>query len=161
MKNVSSIVLGLGLLVLAACNTTPYVQPPEEQREANAAMVSELAQQSVRNAVLEQHTLYPRHFVNGTAILSPLGERDLQFMADAYRTTGGTVNVVSAGASDHLYRQRVNTVMIFLDAQGIGRDHVVIADKPAGGRGTTTARVVEIQAESTARRAKGTSKSAD
>jgi hypothetical protein len=161
MKNVSIVVLGLGLLVLAACKTTPYAQPPEERREANAAMVTDLSEQAVRNAVIEQHTLLPRHFVNGTAQLTPLGERDLQFLADAYRTSGGTVNVVSAGAPELLYRQRIDAVLIFLEERGISRGSLVLADRPAGGRGATTARVVEIQKECAAQRAKGTTASAD
>jgi hypothetical protein len=139
----------IGPLLAAGCGDVhrqgnlPTPAAPEQEL-TDAALLHELGDAAVHNAILTQHTLFPYHFVNGTAELNELGTRDLTVLSEHYRRYGGSLNVRRGDATDQLYRQRVDHVTALLAADGVPAGRVAIADGPPGGSGTSSDQVITM-----------------
>src|ERR1044071_5771977 len=64
-----------------------------EQEAIDAALVHAVSDTAINNAIITQHTLFPYHFVSGTAELNELGQRELAVLCDHYRANGGAATV--------------------------------------------------------------------
>ena len=106
-----------------------------------------IANASLNNAIVTQHTLYPYHFVAGTAQLNDLGQRDLSVLTDHFLKAGGDLNVHRGGATQTLYDARVKTVLESLAAAGVASGAVAVKDGLPGGEGMTSERVIVILKE--------------
>jgi len=136
----------LALLCLAlgaqACQSSYDPDGPIGVRNMWAA--NEIRQASLHQAILNQSTLYPYHFVHATAELNELGWRDMQVLAEHYLAHGGALSVRRAGADDQLYAARLESVQAALTTAGVEPGRVRLSDSPPGGAGTTSERVLEV-----------------
>lgn len=106
-----------------------------------------IANASLNNAIVTQHTLYPYHFVTGTAQLNDLGSRDLSVLTDHFLKAGGDLNVHRGGVPQALYDARVKTVLESLAAAGVASGAVAVKDGLPGGEGLSSERVIVILKE--------------
>jgi hypothetical protein len=140
------------LLILplaAACSTTTQrgniPSPAAPQQEAtDIALVHALSDTAINNAIITQHTIFPYHFITGSADLNELGQRELAVLCDHYRIYGGPLNVRQGDAADALFQQRLSRVREVLASSGIKSTQVPVADAQPGGPGIYSARAVEI-----------------
>ena len=136
-------------LLLGACNSSRYEKAsrewPEQRRTTmNQWIVSDYQQESIRNGVIAQHTLYDHHFVANSAQLNELGARDAAILAAHYQKSPGALNVRRGGIDGKLYEARVKTVRAELEAGGVDLTRIKVADAPAGGDGMAGDFVITI-----------------
>ena len=136
--------------LLAGCASTT---PPTQPQGASEAWVGDtLRAASMHRAIIVQSTLYPYHFVHGSAELNPLGERDLAVLADHISDHGGELNLHRGAASFELYAARSRSVLDALAEEGLDTAGLSIVDGTPGGDGMSGSRVItaiEYQPEST------------
>lgn len=134
-----------GLAVAAAaggCSAPPYRDDPK----LNGAIVEAQSVEAADNAIVREHTVYPHHFIEGTARLNSLGERDVNVLAAAYGRDGGTIDVGRGGAPSGLYAARCEAVIAQLAEAGVGPGRIVLADGLPGGDGIASVQVLVILA---------------
>jgi len=135
-------------LLATACSSNPgpaAQDDPLADRRADLASVDITRDTGIRNAILEQHTIYPYHFETGTALLNSLGERDLAVLADSFRQAGrGEISLRRGDASDELYAARTDSIKTALTRLGLTADNVKIDDAAAGGEGALGNDVAQI-----------------
>jgi len=131
--------------VLSACGTT-HPNPELEGRE-NMWVGEAFRNASLKNAIVAQHTLYPYHFVTGSAVLNDLGERDLDVLSVHFTEASGDLNVRRGQAAQALYEARVKAVLDHLAAAGVPTNSVAIKDGLPGGDGISSERVIVILKE--------------
>ena len=92
MERYIIILLTIPAAAMAGCSTmgtmghsTPIVQNSEERRATNATMIHWLYEESVRNGIVRQKTLFPYHFVPDTPLLTEIGEHDLSILVTHYK----------------------------------------------------------------------------
>ena len=103
---------------------------------------------SVENAVIRQRVLYDYHFVDGAVRLTPLGRRDARILANHYKGTEWELNLKQGRASDQLYEQRMNAIVIMMKANGIALADLTIIDGVPGGQGVPSTDARRIRADS-------------
>ena len=137
------------MISLAAGCSTPSSQqgnlpaPDAADQEAtDAAMVRSISDTAVNNAIITQHTLFPYHFLAGSAEVNALGQRELLVLSEGYRDRGGSLNVRQGDAPAALYQERVRRVAQFLTTCGVKMDTVTVSDGPPGGSGMTSQEVI-------------------
>ena len=75
-----TVIFGVGLYVavLVGCAADETIQADGESVQvAPGAILLTYTEEARENAVLRQMTIYPYHFINGTARLNDLGRRDV------------------------------------------------------------------------------------
>lgn len=134
------------VLALAGCSMYPKGSPTEisvtHRREFNTRMAANLMEDQAANAVATQRTLYPYHFVEGSAQLNPLGERDLQILAERYGPRLESLNLRQGDATDSLYDARKAMVRAYLGNLDISLTADAIVDGHPHGDGKTSEEVV-------------------
>ncbi len=116
--------------VLAGCQT-PNQRAGEwtndDRAATNAWLMRTYFDDQVTNGIVTQHTIYPHHFVDGTARLTERGRRDLAVLAGYYADNGGGMLVMPHGRVPHdLYEQRVAAVRVALASGGVEPSLVII-----------------------------------
>ncbi len=123
----------LAALALSGCAATvssrvpvaaSEIWPSERFMEAQAA-----------NALILERSIYPWHFLPGTAEPTPLAERRLELLGRYFGPQGGSLLVRQGEAEDTLYRQRIALVRQRLAAAGADAARVHIDDAMPGGDG--------------------------
>lgn len=99
---------------------------------------------AVHGAVLSQRTLFPYHFVHGSAQLNALGQSDLRVLAENLAASGGELGVRRGSCPDALYQARLRAVTEQLVALGVPRKELRVVDGPPGGEGAPSTRVLRI-----------------
>jgi hypothetical protein len=130
------------LAALAACHSAASGNDVEEHHGPWAG--DEIQNASLNNAIVSQHTLYPYHFVAGSAELNELGARDLNVLVAHFLTAGGDLNVHRGETPEPLYESRVKTVLERLAAAGVVSSSVAVKDGLPGGEGLASERVLVI-----------------
>lgn len=151
MRALTALILVLGVSGCAAWRNThgdPQRLTDDQRRTANVWMTESVQDQSVENAIVRQHTVFPYHFIENSAKLNNLGTRDLTVLAKHFRDYPGPLNVRRDDAAESLYAERINTVKNFLEKEGVAVEEVSISDSPAGGDGMPSEQVVQILTES-------------
>jgi hypothetical protein len=139
------ILLAVLLATLGACqNVNNDTEVTEHDGPWAGDMISNA---SLNNAIVSQHTLYPYHFVTGSALLNELGQRDLSVLTDHFLRAGGDLNVHRGSAAQPLYDERVKTVLERLAAAGVQSGAVAIKDGLPGGEGLASETVIKILKE--------------
>jgi hypothetical protein len=105
-------------------------------------------QASVENAVIRQRVLYDYHFVDGVVRLTPVGRRDARILAKHYKGTQWELNFKQGRASDELYQQRLNAIVIMMKANGVALTDLTIVDGMPGGQGIASTDARRIRADS-------------
>src|SRR5436190_13611283 len=86
------------------------VRVDDQKEPFNRWTVQTLDDESISNAIITQHTLYPYHFVNGSAELNKLGERDVKVLAGHLVRTPGDISLRRGAEAQGLYDARVASV---------------------------------------------------
>jgi hypothetical protein len=140
MKTIHALIFGGLIAAASGCRS-----PEEDMRGINSMWSGEsLRAASLNAAIVTQATLYPYHFMTGTATLNELGRRDIGVLAAHFHDHVGTLNVHRAGTAQALYDQRIATVRAALAAAGIAPDQIALADATPGGDGMESDRVLHI-----------------
>lgn len=141
--------------VQAAAATEVVAQPVKEPSPKSAAGVKEApkvidlySDLAIQNAIITQHTVYPYHFVNNSAVLNPLGQRDLAVLARHFSQNPGELNVRRGDVEPALYQARMETVKARLAEGGVDVSRIRMNDGLAGGEGIATSEMIEVLARS-------------
>lgn len=118
--------------VLAGCQS-PQQQAADwsndDRAATNAWMMRTYFDDQITNGIVTQHTIYPHHFVDGTAKLTERGRRDVSVLAGYYAENEGGVLVMPHGRiSQELYRKRIDAVRVALASGGVEPALVMIDD---------------------------------
>jgi hypothetical protein len=139
------------LSVIAAATTLGCQQeksespPPFQERQAmNRWAIQGYTDQSINNAIIAQHTVFPYHFAADSAELTELGKRDLDVLASHFKDYPGQLNVSQGATSDLLYQQRLAAVQDALVQAGVDSSRMSFGDEPAGGPGMVSERCLII-----------------
>ncbi len=120
------------------------VSNPIDQSQVDRAIVGIYSDMAIQNAIIAQHTLYPYHFVNNSANLNTIGERDLSVLIAHFLNNPGKLIVQQGAADDLLYQSRAQLVYEKLLAGGIVQEKINITDGMPGGDGMPSGSVIEI-----------------
>ena len=141
----------LALAGLAGCAREGGIMRVDDQRQpVNRWAIATMDDESVANAIIAQHTLYPYHFLSNSADLNELGERDVKILARHYSRYPGEINLRRGSENDAMYDARIQSVTRLLTVLGVAQGGIKIVDRAPGGDGVASERAVEILARSMA-----------
>ncbi len=143
-------ILAMSTLIGATTGCKITSPPMEDRGRTNAWLMQSIRDTSVDRAVIEQHTLFPYHFISNGAMLNELGKRDLEVLAAHYGEHSGRLNIRQGNIAADLYEARVATVVDALAVEGVERESITIADALPGGDGMASEHVVTILEDETA-----------
>ena len=121
-----------------------HEQEHDVRSSLDVALVNMYMIESVDQAVVRQHTVYPHHFHQRSAELNELGRRDVNVLARSYRHNAGRINIRQGKASDQLYAARVAAVLEALAERGVSSGQTVFSDDLPGGDGLSSDDVILI-----------------
>jgi len=133
------------ILVLAGCQEE-QAGPTVDESQVNRKIVDTYSDLMIQNAIISQHTLYPYHFVNNSAMLNGLGERDLAVLIQHFQENPGQISVQQGKTDALLYQSRAQTVYEKLLAGGVPDNKIKILSEMPGGDGIQSNAVIEILA---------------
>lgn len=135
----------LCLICIGGCSSQEKGNPSSsiDQDQVNQAIVTTYSDLAIQNAIIAQHTLYPYHFVNNSAELNTLGQRDLSILTAHFRSNPGKL-IVQGAPDDLLYQSRGQLVYEKLLAAGIAQEKINVTDGMPGGDGMPAGSVIEI-----------------
>ena len=136
--------LAVCVFVMGGCREEAQKPAGPDPRQVNVELMNAFNDIAMRNAIIAQHTLYPYHFVNNSANLNELGQRDLDVLAAHFAENPGQLNIRAGGVDAGLYSSRIDTVRDRLAAGGIDMGCVSISDGMPGGDGMISERVLLI-----------------
>jgi hypothetical protein len=139
-------VLSTSALLLAALGCAEPEPGLEQRHSLNVWLANSLKKTSAVNAIIRGRTLYPYHFVEGSAELNDLGHADLDVLANHYRSHPGKLNLRQGEAPAELYGARKKTVLEYLGMAGVEPQTVAIEDGIPGGDGADSERVIQALA---------------
>ncbi len=134
------------VLALAGCESTGE-NPRELSNERGRTNTQKWRDAMVKSAVRRDMSLSDVHFVAHTTRLSSLGERRLKIMADIMAEDGGQVRMATRQGDDDFTKQRMETVVAYLETAGIPRERIDIESGVALGRGMTAQEAIEVKAQ--------------
>jgi hypothetical protein len=146
-----AVTVGGAMLSLIGCGSTP--KPPPDRRiinddvqyAADQQFVKEPFDEQARLGVVRQRTLFEADFQIDSAVLSPLGRKDVTILAQAVLENGGAISVRQGSASAELYAARIAEVRARLVAAGVQVERIELVDRHAGGPGEATAEALVIR----------------
>jgi len=97
------------------------------------------------NALLEDMSVAPVHFVPRTDELNGTGARRLKRMANILKVYGGTVNYTGYRDNKELVSKRMAKIREFLLAEGLDRDSFKVAQGLPGGEGMAATEAVAVR----------------
>ena len=115
-----------------------------DESQVNRKIVDTYSDLAIQNAIIAQHTLYPYHFVNNSAQLNDLGQRDLSVLIQHFLENPGQLTLQQGGTESRLYQSRAQTVYEKLLAGGIPDAKIRITDGMPGGDGIASNSIIEI-----------------
>ena len=112
--------------------------------EVNRKIVDTYSDLAIQNAIIAQHTLYPYHFVNNSAQLNGLGERDLSVLIQHFQANPGKLILRQGNTDPLLYQARAQMVYEKLLQAGISDEKINMTDGMPGGEGMASNKIIEI-----------------
>lgn len=149
MKTNVRIVTMPALLCLLTLGCEQNAKQSPDQHLVNRQLINSYNNTAIENAIISQHTLFPYHFVQNSAELNELGQRDLAVLAGHFMKQPGILNIRRLDATPELYEARVNAVRERLQQAGINVERMSISDGMPGGSGMASERVLTILEEKT------------
>ena len=137
MSSVRICVVTTSVLLACGC-ASPEVG---RERPVNVWLVKSMYRSEAENAIIDQHTLFPYHFIEESAELSDAGRSDLAVLASHYLRYPGSLNVRRSGADEVLHTARVKTVTEYLASAHVEMEKMKISDDLPGGDGMESERV--------------------
>jgi hypothetical protein len=145
VPKLTQVLLAAGLAGAAGCPNQIGTGPIHDDRGAyNRWAIETVNDGAVRNAIVAQHTLYPYHFMDGSADLNELGRRDISVLASHFRRYPGQVNLRKGAEDGVVYQARAKNVADALVAAGVAQGTVKVGDGMPGGDGMDASRVLVI-----------------
>jgi hypothetical protein len=140
-----TLLASLALAGLSGCAREGGLLRVDDQRQpVNRWTIETTDDESVANAVIAQHTLYPYHFVVNGADLNELGERDVKILARHLSRYPGELNLRRGSENQAMYDARIQGVTSMLVAFGVDKGGIKVVDKVPGGDGVSSERALEI-----------------
>ena len=147
----AAVTVGGAMLSLIGCANTP--KPPPDRRiinddvqyAADQQFVKEPFDEQARLGIVRQRTLFEADFQIDSAVLSPLGRKDVTILAQSVLENGGAISVRQGSASAELYAARIAEVRARLVAAGVQVERIELVDRHAGGPGEATAEALVIR----------------
>lgn len=135
-----------GMLIIGCGSETkkPVSSNTFDEDQFNKKAVDTYSDLAIQNAIIAQHTLYPYHFVNNSANLNGVGERDIMVLIQHFLANPGQLNLQKGSADDALYKARKELVYEKLVQAGIPQEKISITDGLPGGDGVPSTTVIEI-----------------
>lgn len=146
MKLITILTMSCMCILIAGC--AEEVQKGPDKALINAELMNSFNDIAMQNAIISQHTLYPYHFVNNSAKLNELGQRDLDVLTKHFMENPGQLNIRRHDISSDLYDARVNLVLDQLKEAGIATENISVSDGMPGGPGMPTERILIILEDS-------------
>jgi hypothetical protein len=144
LKTVYVIELVLSCVILCGCEEAVQREPVNKSL-VNTELINTLNDLAIENAIVNQHTLYPYHFVDNSEQLNELGRRDLDILASHFKQYPGKLNISSDGTDERLYQGRLTYITEQLDKAGVDLFKVTISDGTPGGSGMASSDVLQIK----------------
>lgn len=132
------------MLLSAGCKEQAKPYGPEMQRDLNVGLVNGYNDMQLRNAVVAQHTIFPYQFVDNSAELNELGQRDLAVLIEHFKANPGQLNIHQGATPAGLYHDRMQTILNRMSAAGIDMQKIKVQDAMAGGTGMPSERVILV-----------------
>jgi hypothetical protein len=132
------------VVVLCGCQEKQQAEPTVDTSQVNRKIVDTYSDLAIQNAIIAQHTLYPYHFINNSAQLNGLGERDLSVLVQHFHDNPGQLVLQQGGTESLLYQSRAQTVYEKLLQGGIPDEKIRITDGMPGGNGMASNSMIEI-----------------
>ena len=143
-------------VVLCGCQEQQADTRRVDESQVNRKIVDTYSDLMIQNAVIAQHTLYPYHFVNNSAMLNNLGQRDLAVLVQHFQENPGQLMIHQGKTEAILYQSRAQTVYEKLLAGGIPDGKIKIVSGMPGGDGIQSNAVIEVlQTEKTTDMSRG------
>lgn len=148
MKLKTLLTLGLLFAATGCEKADPDLKPRStvnlSHRPVNEALLDGYNLEAMDNAVIRQHTLYAYHFVQHSANLNALGQREASVLAHHYKKNPGPVNLNRGEETDAIYQARVQTLRDWLINGGVDASRITIAEGLPGGDGLSADHVVIV-----------------
>jgi hypothetical protein len=132
------------VVLLCGCQEQQVDPNAVDSSVVNRKIVDTYSDLAIQNAVIAQHTLYPYHFVNNSAQLNALGNRDLSVLIQHFQENPGQINVPQGSTESLLYQSRAQTVYEKLLVGGIPDEKIQISGGMPGGDGIASNSIIEI-----------------
>lgn len=139
--------LAAGMLC-AACQqtTTPRLNaPPHGLSPQRTAEMRTTFDHMVDNAMLETMSVSDIHFVADRPTLNTLGEQRLKRLAWMLDVYGGQIRFSTDVEDEELLQQRTDSILAYLDRQGVDTTMNVLRRDLPGGRGLDANQAMEIR----------------
>ncbi len=136
------------LFVAMGCETPEsnlMIDGPEAS-SMNKWMVESYLRRQEENALTRQHTIYPYHFIEGSAQFNDLGHRDIAVLAGHIKKYPGMmINVRHRGQTGQLMEARVDAIKAAMTEAGLTVD--LVSDGTPGGEGMASQYVLSVWSE--------------
>ena len=139
------IMMVLLCILIVGCEES--MEKSQDRHTINSQLVNSYNDIAMENAIISQHTLFPYHFVNNSAELNELGQRDLAVLTGHFIKHAGHLNIRQHNIPANLYEARVNLVLDRLREAGLDMDRMSISDSMPGGSNMASERVLIILEE--------------
>jgi len=137
-------IITMSLLAVLLTGCAENSQKSQDTGLANAELVNSYNDIAIQNAIIAEHTLFPYHFVNNSAGLNELGQRDLAVLTKHFMEHPGSLSIRRGDIPAELYEARVKLVLDRWKAAGINMKRVDISDDMPGGPGMTSEKIIKI-----------------
>lgn len=135
----------LGAVLLGGCERAYRTREIDDEMPAtNVWMVRTLSDESVENAIIAQHTIYPYHFGRDSADLTPIGQRDVRVLGRHFAKHPGELSIRRGDETDDLYQRRTAAVMDALQREGVNPESIRRGGGTPGGEGIETNRALAV-----------------
>lgn len=140
----------VGMVIWVGCETPPerLNSPPQGATERTSDM-SDTYVFMVDNALLEEMSMAPVHFVPHTFELNATGVRRLARYAEILQVYGGTLRYSGVTDEESLAEGRIDQMRGFLIAQGLADDQFDIMRAMAGNSDMRASEAIAARAAST------------
>ncbi len=138
-------IITMSLLAVLVTGCAENSQKSQDTGLVNAELVNSYNDIALQNAIIAEHTLFPYHFVNNSAELNELGQRDLAVLTKHFMEHPGSLSIRRGDdIPADLYEARVKLVLDRWKAAGINMKRMDISDNMPGGPGMTSEKIIKI-----------------
>ena len=110
MKSRKAFAVVILMCAVLICACTPVEKGPVtnavNKDQVNQTILGTYSDLAIQNAIITQHTLYPYHFVNNSADLNTIGQRDLSILIEHFQQNPGRLMIQQGSEDDLLYQSR-------------------------------------------------------
>lgn len=144
----SVVLIAVAGMVAVGCDTPgPRLNAPPHGQTEKVSNLRDQYEFMIDNALLADMSISDVHFYPHRALLSPLGEERLCRLAALMEMYGGEIRYTAADGDETLVNKRTQTIIDFLQAQGIAVCTADVVHDLPGGRGMEASSAILIRAD--------------